>query len=52
MPINEIFRFIILSVNSFNEFYLNQRDVFKHACAFYLNGLSGSEQDKIYTQIS
>ncbi len=36
---------------AFNDFYLHQQDVFKHACAFYLNGLTDQEQDKIYTQI-
>ena len=37
---------------AFNDFYLKQRDVFKRACAFYLNGLSDDEQDKIFMQIS
>lgn len=37
---------------AFNNFYLKQGEVFKRACAFYLNGLTEDEQDKIFTQIS
>lgn len=36
---------------AFNDFYLNQGEVFKKVCAFYLNELSSEEIDKIYTQI-
>lgn len=35
----------------FTDFYMKQIDVFKTACAFYLNGLSDQEQDKIFAQI-
>lgn len=37
---------------AFNDFYISQCATFKRACSFYLNSLTESEQDKIFTQIS